>query len=92
LRVIEIWDEKAGFDRFLETRLGPATEAVGMQRETQIKVTPLHNFFAPRLAELPALIPRRMVRQGDSRRRHSRDGETRTRSGPGRGMDAVTAR
>jgi hypothetical protein len=56
-RIIEIWDEKAGFDRFVEARLGPASQAVGMQRETQITVTPLHNLFAPRLDELPGLIP-----------------------------------
>jgi hypothetical protein len=56
-RVVEIWDEKAGFDRFLEARLAPATTAVGMDRETRITVTPLHNLFAPRLDELPGLIP-----------------------------------
>src|SRR5215510_7296133 len=56
-RVIEIWDQREGFDRFLEDRLAPASEAVGMQRETAITVTPLHNFFAPRLGELPALVP-----------------------------------
>jgi hypothetical protein len=56
-RIIEIWDEKAGFDRFLAERLTPATQAVGMNRETQISVTPLHNLFAPRLDELPGLIP-----------------------------------
>jgi hypothetical protein len=56
-RIVEIWDEKEGFDRFLEQRLAPATEAVGMERETTITVTPLHNFFAPRLTELPALVP-----------------------------------
>jgi hypothetical protein len=56
-RIIEIWDEKAGFDRFVEARLAPATKAVGMERETQITVTPLHNLFAPRLDELPGLIP-----------------------------------
>jgi hypothetical protein len=56
-RVVEIWDEKAGFDRFLEARLAPATKAVGMDRETRITVTPLHNLFAPRLDELPGLIP-----------------------------------
>jgi len=33
------------------------TEAVGMQREAKITVTPLHNFFGPRLAELPGLVP-----------------------------------
>jgi hypothetical protein len=55
-RIIEIWDEKSGFDRFVETRLVPANEAVGLQRETAITVTPLHNFFGPRLAELPGLV------------------------------------
>jgi hypothetical protein len=56
-RIVEIWDEKAGFDRFVEQRLAPATKAVDMQRETKITVTPLHNLFAPRLEELPGLIP-----------------------------------
>jgi hypothetical protein len=55
-RVIEIWDAKEGFDRFAENRLTPAAQAVGMQRETAITVTPLHNFFAPRLDELPGLV------------------------------------
>jgi hypothetical protein len=55
-RVVEIWDEKNGFDRFLEQRLAPAAEAVGLDRRMTITVTPLHNFFAPRLTELPALV------------------------------------
>ena len=55
-RIIEIWDRKEGFDEFLEQRLAPATKALGIERETVITVTPLHNFFAPRLGELPALV------------------------------------
>jgi hypothetical protein len=55
-RVVEIWDEAEGFNRFVENRLGPAAKAVGMDRETTITVTPLHNFFAPRLNELPGLV------------------------------------
>jgi hypothetical protein len=55
-RVVEIWDEKEGFDRFVERRLTPAGEAVGLEREMTITVTPLHNFFAPRLTELPTLV------------------------------------
>jgi hypothetical protein len=55
-RIIEIWDEKRDFDRFVEARLAPASEAVGLQREMAITVTPLHNFFGPRLTELPGLI------------------------------------
>jgi hypothetical protein len=55
-RVVEIWDEKGGFDRFVERRLAPASETVGLEREMTIAVTPLHNVFAPRLTELPALV------------------------------------
>jgi hypothetical protein len=55
-RVVEIWDEAERFQRFLERRLAPASKAVGMDRETVITIKPLHNFFAPRLAELPGLV------------------------------------
>ena len=55
-RIVEIWDHKEGFDRFIEARLAPAGEAVGIQREMVVTVKPLHNFFAPRLKELPGLI------------------------------------
>ena len=54
-RIVEIWDHEDGFNRFLEDRLAPATRAVGMNRESAISVTPLHNCFAPRLQELAAL-------------------------------------
>ncbi len=55
-RVGEIWDEKEGFDRFVEQRLVPAGKSIGLDREMTIAVTPLHNFFAPRLTELPTLV------------------------------------
>jgi hypothetical protein len=55
-RIVEIWDEKDTFDRFVERRLAPANEAIGLDRATEITVTPLHNLFAPRLEELPALV------------------------------------
>lgn len=56
-RIMELWDEKEGFDEFLEKRLAPATKALGIQRGTVITVTPLHNLFAPRLDEIRGLIP-----------------------------------
>jgi hypothetical protein len=56
-RVTELWDRKEGFDEFLETRLAPATQDLGIDRQTDITVTPLHNLFAPRLGELPGLVP-----------------------------------
>jgi hypothetical protein len=55
-RIVEIWDEKDNFDRFVEHRLAPANEAIGLDRSTQITVTPLHNLFAPRLEELPGVV------------------------------------
>ncbi len=55
-RIVEIWDSKEGFEEFLEKRLGPASKAIGIDRKTDISITPLHNFFAPRLEELPAHI------------------------------------
>jgi hypothetical protein len=55
-RIVEIWDTKEGFEEFLEKRLGPASRSLGLERKTVISITPLHNFFAPRLHELPDLI------------------------------------
>ena len=55
-RIVEIWDEEGKFDRFVERRLVPANQAIGLDRTTDIKVTPLHNLFAPRLEELPGLV------------------------------------
>ena len=55
-RIVEIWDRREGFEAFLEKRLGPATKALGIDRKTEITVTQLHNFFGPRLDELPGLV------------------------------------
>jgi hypothetical protein len=55
-RVVEIWDRKEGFDEFLTERLAPAAQALGIDRKMEIAVTPLHNFFGPRLQDLTGLI------------------------------------
>ena len=55
-RILELWDVKNNFGRFVEHRLGPANKAIGLDRSTEITVTPLHNLFAPRLEELPAVV------------------------------------
>src|SRR5262249_7000048 len=55
-RIVEVWDSKEVFNEFLQTRLAPATKALGIDRNTVISVTPLHNFFGPRLDELPDLV------------------------------------
>jgi hypothetical protein len=56
-RIVELWDRKEGFEQFLDERLAPATKKLGIERETAITITPLHNLFAPRLQELPGLVP-----------------------------------
>jgi len=55
-RVVEIWDSKEGFEEFLQKRLAPANQALGINRKISITVTPLHNFFGPRLEELPGTV------------------------------------
>ena len=55
-RIVEVWDSKEGFEEFLEKRLAPASQAIGLDRKTDISITPLHNFFGPRLEELPGHI------------------------------------
>lgn len=55
-RVIEIWDSQEGFENFAQQRLLPALNDLGIDRRTEITIKPLHNLFAPRLAELPGLV------------------------------------
>jgi hypothetical protein len=55
-RIVEIWDKKEGFEKFLAERLAPASKALGIDRKTVVTITPLHNFFAPRLNEMPGLV------------------------------------
>jgi hypothetical protein len=56
-RIIEIWDRQEGFEVFAQQRMLPALQDLGIDRKTEISIKPLHNLFAPRLAELPSLLP-----------------------------------
>ncbi len=56
-RVIEIWDSADEFQIFLADRLAKAAEAERIERDMRVAIEPLHNFFAPRLGELPGLVP-----------------------------------
>jgi hypothetical protein len=56
-RIIEVWESQKGFEEFAERRLAPAIKKLGIQRATTIVFQPLHNFFGPRIDELPKLIP-----------------------------------
>src|SRR5262245_37625889 len=55
-RIIETWESQAAFEEFAERRLKPAINKLRIDRETTITFAPLHNFFGPRIGELPGLI------------------------------------
>lgn len=55
-RVTEVWDRRENFEDFMQARLAPAAEAIGLKREMKVTVEPLYNVFAPRLNELPSLV------------------------------------
>jgi hypothetical protein len=55
IRVIELWDNKEGFESFIQQRMMPAAQELGIQRDTKVTLTPLHNAFSPRLTEIPSL-------------------------------------
>jgi hypothetical protein len=54
-RIIEIWDDKAGLEFFLQNTLFPAAQELQIQREMTIMTQILHNIFVPRIGELVAL-------------------------------------
>jgi hypothetical protein len=64
MRIIEVWNSQEGFEEFAERRLKPAVTKLGIQRETTIVFEPLHNFFGPRLDELPGLVEQLPGRPG----------------------------
>jgi hypothetical protein len=55
-RIIEVWESQRGFEEFAERRLKPAITTLGIQRDTRIVFEPLHNWFGPRMNELPGVV------------------------------------
>jgi hypothetical protein len=45
--ITDVWESQEQFQRFLETRLMPGFEQVGMQGQPQVEFHPLHAVFAP---------------------------------------------
>ena len=43
LKVVDVWEDVATFERFAEEQIGPAMQQVGYEGEPQITVTPVHN-------------------------------------------------
>lgn len=52
--VTDVWESAAHFDRFVETRLMPGVQAVGIAGEPEVTIHPVHAIFAPAYrVELP---------------------------------------
>jgi hypothetical protein len=55
LHVTDLWDSADAFNRFVEQRLMPGTQKIGIQGQPDVKVLPAHNVFTPAPGKLPAL-------------------------------------
>lgn len=48
INVIDLWDSAADFNTFVESRLMPGVQEVGIQGEPQVELHEAHAVFAPR--------------------------------------------
>jgi hypothetical protein len=51
-RIVEIWDTEDGFQAFVEKYFGPVMGRLGIYKQPTISITPLHDFFVPRIGDL----------------------------------------
>jgi len=45
LRVLDVWETPDQFQAFVETRLTPGTNKVGMEGEPQVTISPAHRIY-----------------------------------------------
>lgn len=53
-RVFDIWESAEHFQRFVEERLRPGVEQVGIEGEPEVHLGDVHRMFAPRAIEAGA--------------------------------------
>jgi hypothetical protein len=49
LHVTDVWDSEQSFNSFMEQRLQPALQEIGIQGRPEVKFFPVHGVFAPAL-------------------------------------------
>jgi hypothetical protein len=49
LHVLDVWESEQAFGTFMQERLQPAIQEIGIQGEPDVKFFPLHGVFAPAL-------------------------------------------
>lgn len=47
INVCDIWQTEAAAEAFVERRLRPAFDEIGVRCEVEYRIAPLHNLFAP---------------------------------------------
>jgi hypothetical protein len=51
LHVLDVWESEQAFNDFMEQRLAPAIQEIGIEGEPDVKFYPLHGVFAPALGK-----------------------------------------
>jgi hypothetical protein len=51
LHVLDVWESEQAFGTFMEQRLQPAIEEIGIEGQPDVKFLPLHGVFAPALGK-----------------------------------------
>ena len=49
LRVTDVWESEDHFNRFVEERLMPGIQQVGIEGQPEVEFFPLHNIFNPKV-------------------------------------------
>ena len=47
LLVTDVWESAEAFDSFVQERLSPGTQKVGIKGDPEVTITPTHRIFAP---------------------------------------------
>jgi len=47
LHVIDVWDKQSDFENFVQSRLGPATQRIGIKGQPNVSFGEVHAIYAP---------------------------------------------
>jgi hypothetical protein len=47
LRVVDVWESAEAFQTFVDTRLMPGVQQIGIQGQPRVELFPVHRLFAP---------------------------------------------
>jgi len=47
LHVVDVWDKQSDFESFVQNRLGPATQRIGIKGQPKVSFGEVHAIYAP---------------------------------------------